>query len=145
MDLLEANNQLKHAHQQLNASQQNNVAKGGIDEQQRKEIEAQLVQMEEFKKQLDNQAKAIESERKLFEEQRYAEKKRTPIFFFLDVGMNFELFYIFFMVLLIHRKAIESKRKELEEKEKKLIEFDRQLQKRKEQMDQLEKSLQKVK
>lgn len=42
------------------------------------------------------------------------------------------------------RKAIESKRKELEEKEKKLIEFDRQLQKRKEQMDQLEKSLQKV-
>lgn len=45
---------------------------------------------------------------------------------------------------VIRRKAIESKRKELEEKEKKLIEFDRQLQKRKEQMDQLEKSLQKV-
>lgn len=75
LDLLEANNQLKHAHQQLNASQQNNVAKGGIDEAQRKEIEAQLVQMEEFKKQLDNQAKAIESERKLFEEQRYAQNE----------------------------------------------------------------------
>lgn len=70
MDLLETNNQLKSAHQQLSASQQNNVSKGGIDEAQRKEIEAQLVQMEEFKKQLDNQAKAIESERKLFEEQR---------------------------------------------------------------------------
>lgn len=53
------------------------MAKGGIDEAQRKEIEAQLVQMEEFKKQLDNQAKAIESERKLFEEQRYA-KKASP-------------------------------------------------------------------
>lgn len=69
--MLEANNQLKTTHQQLSASQQNNVAKGGIDESQRREIEAQLVQMEEFKKQLDNQAKAIESERKLFEEQRY--------------------------------------------------------------------------
>lgn len=31
----------------------------------------------------------------------------------------------------------------MEDKEKKLVEFDRQLQKRKEQMDQLEKSLQK--
>lgn len=70
MDLLEANNQLKISHQQLSATQQNNVSKGGIDEAQRKEIEAQLMQMEEFKKQLDNQAKAIESERKLFEEQR---------------------------------------------------------------------------
>lgn len=70
LDLLEANNQLKTTHQQLASSQQNHTAKGGIDEQQRKEIEAQLMQMEEFKKQLDNQAKAIESERKLFEDQR---------------------------------------------------------------------------
>lgn len=67
IDLLEANNQLKASHQQLTSAQH---SKGGIDEAQRKEIEAQLVQMEEFKKQLDNQAKAIESERKLFEEQR---------------------------------------------------------------------------
>lgn len=71
MDLLEANNQLKASHQQLASVQQNNPTKGGIDEAQRKEIETQLVQMEEFKKQLDNQAKAIESERKLFEEQRF--------------------------------------------------------------------------
>lgn len=71
LDLLEANNQLKTAQQQLVAVQQNNVGpKSGIDEAQRKQIEAQLVQMEEVKKQLDAQAKAIESERKLFEEQR---------------------------------------------------------------------------
>lgn len=69
MDLLEANNQLKATQQQL--IQQNNVgAKSGIDEAQRRQIEAQLIQMEEVKKQLDAQAKAIESERKLFEEQR---------------------------------------------------------------------------
>lgn len=71
MDLLETNNQLKTVHQQLTAAQQSGATKGGIDEAQRKEIESQLIQMEEFKKQLDNQAKAIESERKLFEEQRY--------------------------------------------------------------------------
>lgn len=56
----------------------------------------------------------------------------------------FEMGHSFGFRFSFYRKAIESKRKELEEKEKKLIEFDRQLQKRKEQMDQLEKSLQKV-
>lgn len=71
LDLLEKSNQLKATQQQLASAQQNNVGKSGIDDAQRKEIEAQLIQMEEFKKQLDNQAKAIESERKLFEEQRY--------------------------------------------------------------------------
>lgn len=61
---------MKANQQQLAAAQQSGASKGGIDEAQRKEIEAQLIQMEEYKKQLDNQAKAIESERKLFEEQR---------------------------------------------------------------------------
>ena len=40
------------------------------------------------------------------------------------------------------RKQIEAKRKDIEEKEKKMADFDVQLRKRKEQMDQLEKSLQ---
>lgn len=39
---------------------------------------------------------------------------------------------------------MEAKRKDVEEKEKKLAEFNQQLNKRKEQMDQLEKSLQKA-
>lgn len=40
------------------------------------------------------------------------------------------------------RKQIEAKRKDLEEKEKMMTEFDGQLRKRKEQVDQLERSLQ---
>lgn len=40
------------------------------------------------------------------------------------------------------RKQIEAKRKDIEDKEKKMVEFDVQLRKRKDQVDQLEKSLQ---
>lgn len=42
------------------------------------------------------------------------------------------------------RRTVENKRKDVEEKEKALAELDRQLKKRKEQMDQMEASLRKV-
>lgn len=42
------------------------------------------------------------------------------------------------------RKAVENKQRQIEEKERALAELDKQLKKRKEQMDQLEISLQKV-
>lgn len=41
----------------------------------------------------------------------------------------------------MHRKSLEKKRKEVELKEQKITELNQQLNKRKEQMDQLEKSL----
>lgn len=92
--------------------------------------------MEEFKKQLDGQAKTIDSERKLLDEQRLVAD--------LDLIYERQVFFKWIVWFVFNRKAIESKRKELEDKEKKLVELDRQLQKRKEQMDQLEKSLQKA-
>lgn len=47
-------------------------------------------------------------------------------------------------MIFIIRKSVEKKRKDVEAKEAKMAELNQQLNKRKEQMDQLEKSLQKA-
>lgn len=52
--------------------------------------------------------------------------------------------FIFKTFNFFSRKSVEKKRKEVEAKEQKMAEFNQQLNKRKEQMDQLEKSLQKA-
>lgn len=78
--------------------------------------EVQRQQMEQQQKQLDEVRKQVDAQAKTIE----SEKK----------------------IIEEQRKQIEAKRKEMEEKEAKLNEFDAQLRKRKEQVDQLEQSLQ---
>lgn len=58
--------------------------------------------------------------------------------------MSIAIISNFLLFNSITRKSVEKKRKEVEAKEQKMAELNQQLNKRKEQMDQLEKSLQKA-
>ena len=78
--------------------------------------DVQRQQLEAQQKQLEEVRKQIENQSKAIESER--------------------------KIIEEQRKQIDAKRKDIEEKEKKMIDFDVQLRKRKEQIDQLEKSLQ---